>query len=153
MKPIRNSAKAIIIQKGNLLVTKNKDHLGTFYLLPGGGQEPGETIHDALRRECLEEISAEVEIGELRFIREYIGKNHEFREFDSDIHQIEYMFLCSLKPGSKLSNGSVPDCNQIGVEWLEIQRLGQYRIYPKALASVIKADGQLSSRIYLGDVN
>jgi 8-oxo-dGTP diphosphatase len=153
MKPIRNSAKAIIIQNGKLLATKNQDQFGVFYLLPGGGQEPGETIYEALIRECLEEISAEVEIGEVRFIREYIGKNHEFREFDSDVHQIEYMFLCTLKPGSKLCNGSVPDCNQIGVEWLDLRRFSEYRIYPKALALLILADGQVSGKIYLGDVN
>ena len=153
MKPIRNSVKVIIIKDSKLLATKNEDQFGTFYLLPGGGQEQGETIYEALRRECLEEISAEVEIGELKFIREYIGKNHEFRKFDSDVHQIEYMFLCTLKPGSKLCNGSVPDYNQVGVEWLDLERLSEYRIYPKALTTVIAADGQLSSKVYLGDVN
>jgi len=127
--------------------------MGTFYLLPGGGQEPGETIHEALKREYLEASSAEVVLGKLKFIWEYIGRNHEFREFDFDIHQIEYMFLCTLKPGSKLCNGTVPDCNQVGVEWLDLQRLGEYLIYPKVLASVMSADGKLSSRIYLGDVN
>lgn len=153
MKPIRNSAKALIIQNGKLLATKNEDQQGTFYLLPGGGQEPGETIHDALRRECLEEISAEIEIGELKFIREYIGRNHEFAEWDSEVHQIEYMFLCTPKLGSKLGNGSVPDCNQVGVEWLDLRKLIEYRIYPKVLALVISSVGKLSSRIYLGDVN
>ncbi|YCI79744.1 hypothetical protein M1D47_21395 [Bacillus sp. R1-10] len=34
-------------------------------------------MHNALLRECMEEVGEEVEIGELLHIREYIGKNHE----------------------------------------------------------------------------
>lgn len=71
---IRNSAKAIIISGEKVLLTKNQDNDGYFYLFPGGGQEHGETIHQTLKRECIEEIGQQAEIGELLHIREYIGK-------------------------------------------------------------------------------
>jgi ADP-ribose pyrophosphatase YjhB (NUDIX family) len=96
MRHIRNSAKAIIIRDQKILLTKNKDSFGVFYLLPGGGQEPGESIVEALKRECIEEISSEVTPIDIRYVRDYIGKNHEFADFDADVHQIEYMFVCSL---------------------------------------------------------
>lgn len=60
---IRNSVKAIIIMNGEILLTKNQDPEGFFYLFPGGGQEHGETFHEALQRECLEEIGSSVQIG------------------------------------------------------------------------------------------
>ncbi|MCZ4151587.1 NUDIX hydrolase, partial [Escherichia coli] len=53
MKPIRNSAKAVIIQNGRLLVIKLEDQYGTAYVFPGGGQEKGEELKDAVARECL----------------------------------------------------------------------------------------------------
>jgi ADP-ribose pyrophosphatase YjhB (NUDIX family) len=76
--------------------TKNQDDEGYFYLFPGGGQEHGETIHNELLRECIEEVGKEVEIGELLHIREYIGKNHVHSSFDFNVHQVEYYLVCNL---------------------------------------------------------
>jgi NTP pyrophosphohydrolases including oxidative damage repair enzymes len=153
LKPIRNSAKAIIIQDGKLLCTKNKDDCGVFYLLPGGGQEPQENLHDTLKRECMEEISAEVAIGDIKYIREYIGKNHEFSQWDYDVHQIEYMFECKIKSNSALQSGSIPDTMQIGVEWIELKDIKELRIYPGILRELISPEGKLQGQVYLGDVN
>lgn len=150
---IRNSAKAIIIKDGKLLCTKNKDHFGIFYLLPGGGQNKGENIIEALKRECKEEIGAEVEVGDLKFVRDYIGKNHEFKEWDSDVHQIEYMFICFLKGEINYEKANEKDAYQIGLEWIDLKNLKEVRIYPKKLSEVIKEDGSFEDIVYLGDVN
>jgi len=152
MKPIRNSSKAVIIQNQQMLLTKNKDDLGFFYLFPGGGQEIGETLIEAVYRECLEEIGAEITVKDLIHIREYIGKNHEFAEWDSDIHQVEFYFLCHLKDSnSSLTNGSNPDSNQVAVEWIGLKKIDEIRVYPKALGNIIK--NNIKSNIYIGDVN
>lgn len=150
---IRNSAKAIIIKDGKLLCTKNKDQFGIFYLLPGGGQNKGENIIEALKRECKEEIGAEVEVGDLKFVRDYIGKNHEFKEWDSDVHQIEYMFICFLKGEINYEKANEKDAYQIGIEWIDLKNLKDVRIYPKKLSEVIKEDGSFEDIVYLGDVN
>ncbi|WP_246070554.1 NUDIX domain-containing protein [Paenibacillus kobensis] len=110
MKPIRNSAKAIIIEDGKVLLTKNQDDNGFFYLFPGGGQEQGEQLSDAVYRECIEEIGQQVVVGDLIYVREYIGKNHEFAAWDSEIHQVEFYFKCSLKTNNAtFDNGCNPD--------------------------------------------
>jgi len=149
---IRNSVKAVILIDGKILLTKNKDLEGYFYLCPGGGQEHGETFHATLQRECLEEIGASVHIGELLFIREYIGKNHEHAAFDADVHQVEYYFHCQLnEQGTQPTN---PDSHQIGTEWVSLEKLHDFRLYPKALIRQLQRyeQGQQTT-IYLGDIN
>ena len=155
MVPIRNSVKAIIIQDDQLLVIKKEDHEGVYYILPGGGQEHQETFHQTLKRECIEEIGREVEIGDVLLIREYIGKNHEHAEFDVNTHQIEYMFLCTLQgEKTKIQNGINPDDGQIGVEWLSIRELLTYRLYPQHMRQyLIEYHEGNSIPTYLGDVN
>ncbi|MEK3773303.1 MULTISPECIES: NUDIX domain-containing protein [Paenibacillus] len=152
MKPIRNSAKAVIVQDGRLLVIRLEDQYGTAYVFPGGGQEKGEELKDAVARECLEEIGQAVNVGELLHIREYIGKNHEFAEWDADIHQVEFYFACSLiDPEATVFEGSNPDDHQVAVEWIALEELSQVRLYPKTIGELLlKSD---SSSIYLGDLN
>ena len=109
MNPIRNSAKAIIIRRGMLLAIEARDTEGLWYGLPGGGQNPGETLTEALIRECLEEIGAPVNPGRLVCIREYIGRNHEFANEDSKTHSIEFMFKCTIPDDYSPAEGHQPD--------------------------------------------
>ena len=151
---IRNSAKAIIIKDGKLLTIKMQAfNGGIFYILPGGGQELGENLHQTLVRECLEEIGAKVEIGELIFIREYIGKNHEFAVHHAEAHAIDFMFLCEVDQDT-FDNGSNPDKEQIGVEWLPVKDLLQYNFFPRALRThLISYFESGKAPVYLGDIN
>ncbi len=152
MRPVRNSAKAIIIRDGRLLLTVNTDGDGHFYLLPGGGQRNGEPLRDALLRECREEIGVDVIAGELRYVREYIARNHEFADSDGDAHQIEYMFLCRLPDGAEPADGHEPDIYQVGVEWVPLESVRECRLYPAALRPLLASECA-EGPVYLGDVN
>jgi 8-oxo-dGTP diphosphatase len=151
-RTIRTSIKAMIIENGKILTIKKRDDEGYYYLFPGGGQEHGETMHEALRRECLEELGYEIMIDDLTFIREYIGKNHEHAKWDKDVHQNEYMFLCHLNNDLPPITPLKPDDDQIGTEWLPLSEIDKYRIYPKALKKFLKDDIH-NAPIYLGDIN
>jgi 8-oxo-dGTP pyrophosphatase MutT (NUDIX family) len=153
VKAVRNSAKAIIVAGGHLLAIKQYDAEGDWYTLPGGGQHPGETLVEALRRECREELGVGVEVGPLRHIREYIGANHEFADEDADTHQVELMFECSLLADPFVSKPVLPDERQVGIAWLPLTDLASYRLYPKELRAVLAHGIDPDARIYLGDTN
>jgi len=151
--PIRTAARAIIIRDGYLLVTKNVDAVGEWYLLPGGGQQHGEDLLSALRRECWEEIGCGVRVGRLRFVRDYIGKNHEFADEDGGEHQVELIFECELEPGQEPGTAVEADSMQTGVVWLELAPLPAHRFYPRALIPHLVRLNDADRVVYLGDVN
>lgn len=156
MKPIRNSAKAIILHNGRFLAIRKRYGDREYCVLPGGGQEREETLAQALHRECREEINADVAIRELLFVREYIGKNHEFAQYDSDLHQVEFFFRCDVENPETVGTGPDPDARQVGVDWFELSSAADAPLYPKAIRkriAAIAADRRDGDGIYLGDVN
>lgn len=151
MKPVRNSAKAIIIRDGHILTVKYADESGVYYALPGGGQLQGETLPDTLLRECREELAVRVNILGLRFIREYIGADQESSWRDGDIHQVEFIYECALEPGHEPNKGAHRDQGMVDIAWLPVERISAYRFYPKNLISYLRSP--LPDRIeYWGNV-
>jgi len=151
---IRNSAKAIIIKDDEILLTCNKNESGTFYLLPGGGQRHGESLTEALVRECLEEIGVRVSVGDLLLVRDYISVHHEFASEDADAHQVEFMFRCRI-PAGEVHVGKTPDEWQTGVEWVSVSKLDDLPLYPAAIKESLQriTRGEQAEACYLGDVN
>ncbi len=153
MKLKRTSAKAIIIQHNRLLTLKIQEESGIYYILPGGGQHHEENLHEALERECMEELGTKIGIGDLLFVREYIGKNHEVASYHAGVHVTEFMFLCSLKE-QVLPVGTDLDSGQIGVEWLPLDNLLSFNLLPADLRPHMIAFAEGSKTpVYVGDIN
>ena len=153
MSPIRTAARALIIENESILTIKMEDSSGVFYILPGGGQNHGETLEETLARETLEEIGVEISIGALAYVREYIGKNHAFRKSHKSFHQLECVFLCSLRSHEGLGGGSEHDKKQVGIEWLSINELSGKRLLPSVLKSFFQGSNFNPTTHYLGDIN
>lgn len=153
MTHVRTAARALIIKDQQLLLVKNTDHDGEWYMLPGGGQKKNDTLAQTLRRECLEETGYTVSMGPLVLVREYISNHHEFRDHDPDFHQIDLIFRCSLLH-DKATTPTEMDTMQTGIEWVELHRLKRLRIYPSVLKDCFDEHGLLPrENIFLGDIN
>jgi 8-oxo-dGTP pyrophosphatase MutT (NUDIX family) len=141
-KRIRNSAKAMILRDGCLLVSKIVDEDYSYYVLPGGGQEPDEILSDTVVRECAEELGVRVEAGPLLFIVE--------RTLGEDFHRIDFIFECR-DTGEKSEAGLELDVRHAGYEWLPVDTLDAQPFYPVKLRTAVRrfSNGELSG-IYLG---
>lgn len=61
---VRAGAKALVTDRTQILLIKERRHNGsTFWTLPGGGIRPGETGVDCLQRELNEEIGCQPDVG------------------------------------------------------------------------------------------
>ena len=150
---IRTAARAIVICDGRLLAVKMKDKRGIYYILPGGGQKHGETLHETLLRECKEEVGVEVKIGELLYTREYIGKNHDFNPRHKHFHQLEHVFRCEIDDPHAICRGNEMDNLQVGVAWLDLAHLDAVALYPKTVKEYFTKEGLAVPATYLGDCN
>ena len=152
--PVRVASRAVIVRDGKLLVVILRDESGPFYILPGGGQNHGETLADTVCRECLEELGVAVLPRRLLYLREYIGKNHAFRARHKAFHQVEAVFECELGNADNIGHGAEEDKRQVGYTWLPLSELPSARFFPAVFKTFLRADGTFAFPFgYLGDVN
>lgn len=93
-------------------------------------------------------------------MREYIGKNHEYAGSDAHVHVTDHIFRGSVADESDAAIAGATPCgrdpDQVGVAWVPVAELRQYRFYPRALIGRIQAiarGGQAPGPVYVGDVN
>jgi A/G-specific adenine glycosylase len=84
--------------EGELLIAQRPldGLLGGLWEFPGGKLEPGETLSDCLKRELLEELAIEVEVGDLFTIVQ-----HGFTHFKITLHA----FTCRYRSGEPKAIG------------------------------------------------
>lgn len=60
---LRRRAGVVLVEEGRLALIERHRDGRTYYVLPGGGVEAGESIADAAKREVVEEVNLDVEVG------------------------------------------------------------------------------------------
>lgn len=148
---IRNAARALIVQDDRiLLLRKEGGDRGERFALPGGAQDPGETLEQALNRECLEEIGTEVEICSLLHVADFFKARDTVPP--STRHLVEFLFECRVPAGYTPRNGVRPDKHQIEVVWTGLDRLEGLPFYAPSLATRLKTIGSGNGSVYLGTI-
>lgn len=150
MSQPRISARAFIQSEGKVLLSSYRDQRGDWFVFPGGGQQDGETLHDCLLREVEEETSLIVEMGRLRWVREFIAADFPESQIDPAFHQVEVIFECFTENGQRATIGGTPDSGQVGLCWASLEELLTLRFYPQDVASIL--NHSMHDRAYLGAV-
>jgi 8-oxo-dGTP diphosphatase len=115
MKSIQVVA-AIIIEGNRLFATqRGYGDFKDYWEFPGGKIEPGETPEEALRREILEELDTDIEVGNLLTTVEY-----DYPQFHLKLH----CFRCRIIDG-KLQLKEHEDA-----VWIELDRLEELNWLP-----------------------
>ncbi|MGZ3790464.1 MAG: NUDIX domain-containing protein [Bacteriovorax sp.] len=151
---IRNSAKAIILEKDKILLIKISNKENKYFILPGGGQEKFETLQQTVIRECMEETGYHVKVLDIMFIRDYIARNHEFALINPEFHQVEFMFNCRIDHEKEKRECTVLDHDQVGIEWVALNEILSVNLYPGIIREkIVKFYKGEKIPIYLGDIN
>jgi len=120
---------AVIEKNGRYLITQRRPNavLPLLWEFPGGRRETGESDSDALRREVIERLGAEVEVGQLiSFV------SHPYEHYTVDL----YLYECRLVTDD-LSRRAVND-----FRWVTSAEFDQYPFTPADEASMTKLLGE-----------
>ncbi|MEJ2213368.1 MAG: NUDIX domain-containing protein [Gammaproteobacteria bacterium] len=144
---IRITPRAVIVYENEILLQHKVYEDGSErYVLPGGAIEPGETIEQALIRECQEEIGTIIMVEKLLHVADF------FRERKTTPptrrQQVELLFQCRVPENYLAQNGPAPDKHQVAVEWVALSQL-QERLYPPAIVDKL-LNLTINSPVYLG---
>ncbi len=142
---VRNSAKAIVVHEGKILVNRCVSRFGEYYALPGGGQHTGEMLGETVRRELLEETGYSVVPLRLSGIYERISEGRR----DGNSHKIYFIFLCRLD-GEERKKPTETDRFQVGYEWIDIREIQRKNLFPRAIRDNISGLIGHGETIFIG---
>ena len=122
----RISARGIVItDKGLSVIFRRKIDNGVtkeYYVLPGGGIEPGEEVIEGLKRELKEELNIEVNVKDLAFTNETEDR-------------VEYIYNCEYISGDFTLNGEeldrMSESNYYEPTFINVKDINKYDIMDK----------------------
>ena len=125
----------VLLNNGKILIQRGIDD--TEFALPGGHVAWGETSAEALVREYMEELGANISIDRLLWVEETFWKWGV-----NKAHTICHYYLVNLSSPIQIPNSGTfkslkTDESRLIFQWVDLSELQNYKIYPVFLNSKI----------------
>ncbi len=123
---------ALVLKEGRMLLVKRSKEPGKGkWSIPGGRIELGETIHEAAKREMLEECSIEIEIERVLDVADSIIRDEEGRV---QYHFAIIYLLARYKAGDVKAQSDAEDAR-----WVTTNELAELVVNPQLHAVIMRA--------------
>lgn len=109
----------ILNEKDEVLISDERRNGVSFTKFPGGGLEWGEGLKECIKREFQEELSIEVEVGELFYVTDFFQQS-AFRETDQ---LISFYYFCNLTDGVIATEHHPIPMNEEGEQFRWVKRI------------------------------
>ena len=134
MSTLSPRARIVLIEHGRVALIRRVRDGHTYYLFPGGGVEAGETPEEAARREAVEELGVEVELGPLVHQESFGGTI--------------FLYYDAWIVGGSFGTGSWPDHALLTARererngthepvWVPLEELPTLDVRPRALGALL----------------
>ena len=127
-------SRAAIIDEDHILLCKTLDLPISFYFLPGGHVEHGESVIGALLRELIEETGAHCKINRFLGCLEYSFEPG----YSSICHNHEYNFIFEAESESLKMGKQIPSLeDHIELNWISLHQLSEIDFRAAPLKTLI----------------
>jgi len=127
----RLSSHAVIFNENRQVLLLKATYADCAWGLPGGGLDQGETVHDALIRECQEELGCDVSI-------EYLSGVY----YHAAVNSHAFMFKCTLQSDQPINLSD----EHSEYRWFDFDQLSP--VQKIRIEDCFHFDGQVKSRAF-----
>lgn len=143
---LRRRAGVVVWNDGRVLLLRREHQGARWWLVPGGGVEPGETPAEAARRECAEETGFDVTVGSLGYRVFHHGR----------LEQYYQGMVVGLHPGDlsgpEYSAERQAERGTYAPDWLRSEDIPGRSVWPRPLAvALARGDPWPSAPVTLYD--
>ncbi len=134
---------AVVLKGDSILLVRHEKGAASYWLLPGGGVDFGESLAAALRREVREETCLEVRVGDLVLASDSIAP-------DGSRHVVNLCFTGEVI-GGELGLGS--DERVVEARYVSREELRDITLHPDLRAELSRGieSGFASGEVYVGE--